>query len=315
MSNLRSKDSSGSKYCYKPIQHFPLAFKKLSLMRNAGQICDICLKVSNCNFYAHKAILVASSPYFEAMFLSGMSETRQEQVELLQMDPDSFEALITFFYEGELDIECSNVQSLLTTASVLQVEQVKQACSEYLERQLSPENCLGIINFAEAHGCTKLKRAALRYAISKYVEVSKSDEFCILTLTQLLDLLSQDNLRVSSEEDVYDSAIRWVNFDIPSRSPHLPSLLNKIRFPLMSPEILVDKVKSNQLINSSLQCRDLLDEALIMYHLLPERSGAISSEKTRARKCYFDTGVVYAVGGHNALGATLSSVERLAHLV
>ncbi len=303
------KENSQQKYWYRPSHHFSLAFRKLADMRKAVKMCDICLRILKETFYAHKAVLVASSPYFEAMFLSGMTESRQDEIELMEIDPKSFELLLNFFYEGELCITASNVQALLSTASVFQVEQVKLACSEFLESQLQPENCLGIINFAEAHGCPSLKRAACRYAISKYVEVSKCEEFLTLTLPQVLNFLCKDDLRVNGEEDVYDSALRWVNFDVQSRSALLPTLLSKIRLPLMSPEILVDKVKSNKLINNSLECRDLLDEALIIY-LLPERSGIISSEKRRARKCYIDTGTIYAVGGLNSLGATLSSVER-----
>lgn len=135
----------------------------------------------------------------------------------------------------------------------------------------------------------------------------------MLTVNQIGDLLSKDNLKVTSEEDVYDSAMRWVNFDVQSRVVHLPFLLGKIRLPLMSPEVLVDKVKANPLINNSFECRDLLDEALLLYHLLPERSSRISSEKVRPRKCYYDTGVIYVVGGLNSLGGTLSSVERYYH--
>ena len=305
-----NRDRSVGQCWYRPDQHFSDTFRKLATLRKSQQICDICIKIGNRKFYAHKAVLVASSPYFEAMFLSGMTECRQDEVELLETDPEAFDSLLNFFYEGEVCIERANVQSILSSASVFQVAHLKHACSEYLKGQLSPDNCLGIINFAEAHGCSKLKKAAERYALSRYVDVSKGEEFLMLTVDQVSDLLSKDNLRVTSEEDVYDSTMRWIHFDVQSRAVHLPFLLGKIRLPLMSPEVLVDKVKSNRLICNSLKCRDLLDEALLLYHLLPERSSRISSEKTRPRKCYYDTGVIYAVGGLNSLGGTLSSVER-----
>lgn len=299
-----------SQYCYRPEQHFTETFRKLSVLRKSQKMCDICIKVGNHNFYAHKAVLVASSPYFEAMFLSGMSECCQNEVELVEADPEAFSSILNFFYEGEVYINSDNVQLVLSSSSMFQIEGLKIACAEYLQEQLSPNNCLGINSFAEGHGCVRLQRVAKRYALLRYVDVSKGDEFLMLPVNHVADFLSNDNLKVTSEEEVYDSAMRWIHFNVQSRACHLPFLLGKIRFPLMSPVVLVDKVRSNQLVNTSLECRDLVDEALLLHHLLPERSHRIPAEKTRPRRCYYDTGIIYAVGGLNSLGGTLSSVER-----
>ena len=48
-----------------------------------------------------------------------------------------------FFYSGEIDISENNVQELLPVACLLQVQSVQKACCDFLERQLSTENCLG----------------------------------------------------------------------------------------------------------------------------------------------------------------------------
>ena len=48
-----------------------------------------------------------------------------------------------FFYSGEIDISENNVQELLPVTCLLQVQSVQKACCDFLERQLSSENCLG----------------------------------------------------------------------------------------------------------------------------------------------------------------------------
>ena len=53
------------------------------------------------------------------------------------------EAIVDFFYSGEIDISENNVQELLPVACLLQVQSVQKACCDFLERQLSTENCLG----------------------------------------------------------------------------------------------------------------------------------------------------------------------------
>lgn len=45
----------------------------------------------------------------------------------------------------------------------LQMACVRDACSRFLLEQLDPSNCLGIANFAVAHGCTQLAHAATTF--------------------------------------------------------------------------------------------------------------------------------------------------------
>ena len=73
-----------------------------------------------------------------------MSESRQNSVILQEMDEQAMELMIEFFYSGCITISSSNVQDILPVACVLQVKSVQEACCEFLKRQLSPENCLGM---------------------------------------------------------------------------------------------------------------------------------------------------------------------------
>ena len=297
------------KYIYKPDGHFTAVFSKLAKLKVSDELCDITVKIESREFRAHKLILISCSPYFEAMFLSGMSESRQQRVELQGIDPNAFESVLDLFYTGEICITTENVQSVLSAASIFQIEHLKRACSQYLQKHLAPSNCLGIKAFAEAHGCHQLAKQAMKYAVSRFTEVATSEEFLGQTVDQVVEILSQDNLRVHLEEEVYDVAVGWINFDSAHRSRYMSVLLNHVRLPLLSPTVLADKVKSNPLIQNNLECRNLLDEALI-YHLLPDRKGSIPQHRTRARRCTVDMGIIYAVGGLNSVGGTLSSVER-----
>ena len=309
MTNIASSDESVCHW-YRPRDHFSDIFTQLSKLRKADQLCDISIVIGNIKFRAHKVILISSSPYFEAMFLSGLSESNKDTVVLQDIDPDAFQAILDMIYNGKILISVNTVQSILCAASIFQIDHLKQACSDFLIKQLSPHNCLGIKSFAEGHGCCELMEFAHRHSLSRFTEVSQSEEFMTLDLGQVSDLLSCDNLRVINEEDVYDAAIGWINYNMEERGQYMAHLLHFVRLPLLSPAVLADKVKSNELISSNFECRDLLDEALIFYHLLPERRSHIPPHRTTPRKCYYDMGIIYAVGGLNSLGGTLSSVER-----
>jgi hypothetical protein len=68
--------------------------------------------------------------------------------------------LIDYMYTGELTITEMNVQFLLTTANILNLTSVKEACSQFIQSQLDTSNCLGIREFADFHSCPILQKHA-----------------------------------------------------------------------------------------------------------------------------------------------------------
>jgi len=75
---------------------------------------------------------------------------------------------------------------------------VKQACSEFLEKQLDPSNCLGIRIFAENHGCESLRQAAELYSFKYFEDVTRLEEFCTLGLKDVELLLKSDEIQAGS---------------------------------------------------------------------------------------------------------------------
>jgi len=66
---------------------------------------------------------------------------------------------------GMIDLREDNVESLLSTACLLQLGEVKDACCSFLVKQLHPSNCIGIRQFADAQGCTYLYTVANSYVM------------------------------------------------------------------------------------------------------------------------------------------------------
>ena len=59
------------------------------------------------------------------------------------MNWKSLQQIVQFFYTAQVEITEKNVQDLLSTASLLQVQNVLDACCEFMRRKLTDENCLG----------------------------------------------------------------------------------------------------------------------------------------------------------------------------
>lgn len=207
-----------------------------------------------------------------------------------------------------MNINTGNVQSLLVGSSFLQLQKVRDACCTFLNKRLHPHNVVGIRAFADTLGCLSLVEAAFKFIQKHFVHVSMEEEFLGLPFQEVLEIVSLDELHISNEEEVFEAMMRWVKKDIPNRKLFLPQLLTKVRMPLLTPQFLTDNVATEELIRTSHQCRDLLDEAKD-YHLMPERRFLLQSFRTRPRCCPDIVGLIYAVGGLTKAGDSLSTVE------
>ncbi|XP_070624538.1 kelch-like protein 17 isoform X3 [Bos indicus] len=277
-------------------RHYHDAFVAMSRMRQRGLLCDIVLHVAAKEIRAHKVVLASCSPYFHAMFTNEMSESRQTHVTLHDIDPQALDQLVQFAYTAEIVVGEGNVQTLLPAASLLQLNGVRDACCKFLLSQLDPSNCLGIRGFADTHSCGDLLKAAHRYVLQHFVDVAKTEEFMLLPLKQVLELVSSDSLNVPSEEDVYRAVLSWVKHDVDARRQHVPRLMKCVRLPLLSRDFLLGHVDAESLVRHHPDCKDLLIEAL-KFHLLPEQRGVLGTSRTRPRRCEGAGPVLFAVGG------------------
>lgn len=197
---------------------------------------------------------------------------------------------------------------LLPAACLLQMIEIQEACCEFLKRQLDPSNCLGIRAFADTHSCEELFFYANKYVQDNIQEVIESEEFLLLPIRQLIDIISCDELNVRSEEQVFKALRSWVHYDLAERKKHFAEALQHVRLSQLNPKYLVMTVSSDILIKSDETCRDLVDEAK-NYLLLPNERPFLIGAKFRPRKPVRRGELLFAVGGWCS-GDAINTVER-----
>ena len=52
----------------------------------------------------------------------------------------------------------------------------------------------------------------------------ESEEFLLLPVNQLVDIISSDELNVRNEEQVFNALMAWVKYNIQERRQHLPQV-------------------------------------------------------------------------------------------
>ncbi|PAA51469.1 hypothetical protein BOX15_Mlig010639g4, partial [Macrostomum lignano] len=279
--------------------HTQKAFCNINQMRLEGQLlCDVVLEAGTEEIPAHRVILASCSPYFRAMFTSELSESRQARVRMHQIDSRVLSALVDFIYTTEIHVTEDNVQALLPAANLLQLAEVREACCDFLQGQLHPSNCLGILRFADMHSCTELYNAARQYAEEYFSKVMQHvEEFLQLSYDQVRQLVCSDRLTCSAEVEVIEAVFRWIKHDLSGRQHHADSLLSHVRFAHLPQEYLLHIVEEEALLKESLRCKDFLIEAL-RYHLLkPDQKAKYRSERTRPRNPVGLPKILIVIGG------------------
>ncbi|XP_033891804.3 kelch-like protein 5 isoform X1 [Acipenser ruthenus] len=290
---------------FQALKHAEQTFKKMENYLRHKQLCDVVLVAGDRKIPAHRLVLSSVSDYFAAMFTNDVQEAKQEEIKMEGVDANALWALVQYAYTGRLELKEDNIESLLSTACLLQLSQVVEACCRFLMKQLHPSNCLGIRSFAHAQGCTDLHKVAHNYTMENFLEVIKNQEFLLLPASEIVKLLGSDDMNIPSEETILNALLSWVRHEMESRQEELSKLLPFIRLPLLAPQFLAD-MENNSLFRDDIECHKLIMEAM-KYHLLPERRPMLQSLRTKPRKS--TVGVMFAVGGVDATkGAT--SIEK-----
>lgn len=85
------------------------------------------------------------------MFTGGLCETDQNSVKLHNISSYIVEEVLNFIYSGSAKINESNVQELMATADMLELDELVEGCIKFLSSEIYPNNAIGIFRLAIMH--------------------------------------------------------------------------------------------------------------------------------------------------------------------
>ena len=153
-------------------QHASSILEEMDYLRERSYLfCDCTLVVQTLEFPIHKLVLAASSEYFRALFTTSMKENHCSRIVLNGMSAQTFKAVLNFIYTGKVTLNESNITKLHTAADMLQLDDLLSLCHDYLLNQICTSNCIGIWNYSNTFGNSKLKDFAWWYIVTHFAEV------------------------------------------------------------------------------------------------------------------------------------------------
>ncbi|CAL1534502.1 unnamed protein product [Lymnaea stagnalis] len=251
------EDPTGSADEFRSHNHAERMMKKLETYAGKRQLCDVVLVAEDRRIPAHRLVLSAASDYFAAMFTNNVREASMDEIQIKDVDAEALALLVQYTYTGHIQLKEETVENLLSTACLLQMSEVVEACCSFLMKQLHPSNCIGIRQFADAQGCTDLYKVANNYVMDRFVEVMQNQEFLLLPCDEVCKLLASDDLNVPNEETIFDAVLKWARHDLLSRKKSLALLLSHIKLPLMAPQVEVSHVYVKKCVCPNCVCQKL----------------------------------------------------------
>lgn len=148
-------------------------YSNMEELRRLGKLCDITLIAQEEKFSAHRIVLAASIPYFNAMFMHDyLLESRQDVIVLNNVDACALEHIINYSYNGKIEITNENVQALLIAANFFHLKSIKDACCEFVKRRLCVQDALCLRSFAEHLMCHDLVVSVNRFINNNFSKIS-----------------------------------------------------------------------------------------------------------------------------------------------
>ena len=115
-----------------------------------------------------------------------------------------------------------------------------------------------------------------------FVSFSKTNVMKLIDYDLFKFIVSSSDLNVSSEIEVFEAIINWIEHDESSRKIKTYDLLKEVRLPLLSSEIIREVIEKHSYCSSCQKCRNHIDSVLAH----KTKSSEISFESSQFKNCY-----------------------------
>ncbi|XP_049271113.1 kelch-like protein 10 [Rhipicephalus sanguineus] len=214
-------------------------------------------------FRAHRGFLCSLSPVFQALF--SVDYGGQCDVVLHNVTASTMDALLAYYYSNRLGLSEDNVTDVFAAADMLLMDEARNLCLQYMLRNLSIENCLGMAALAQWYHCPNFSRVVLSYVREHFDQVWRtSDEFPDVSEALLVELLTSNELNVRDEEDLLHAIVRWSssrNVCADEAGADLSRLLQSVRVGLCRSLALEDFCRSHPTLACSRAYNEVVWEA------------------------------------------------------
>ena len=266
--------------------------KRLNMQRKQDHLCDVTLVTHDeKEFKAHRNVLSAASPFFDKLFESDMKENREGIARFEEITGSVMEDVLEFIYTGSVEITQENSEDLVGAANYLILPGLKTVSGRFLEEQMCNSNCISNFYFAEKYECEELVANSRKFIHANFASVAEMDEFLNLEAKEVERWISNDEISVAVEADVFKIVLKWVEQNKSERKAAFEELFRHVRLGYLSRDYLL-YVVTNELVRDNCGCFRLTSDAIELTTFTSEDDDLLQSPRKG-----LETRTIVASGG------------------
>lgn len=141
-------------------------------MGEAMESSSLKVHISDSSFVVAKPLVAENCDYFRALFASGMTESRQEEVHLQCVGAQGFLAMLQVLDGGRPVLNGDQIVEAIACAAFLQVP----ALTRYLINSVNSDNCLLMYHTAATYGLWELAQTSASFIRDMYADLKEELE-------------------------------------------------------------------------------------------------------------------------------------------
>ena len=216
-------------------------------------------------FRAHRRVLSEASPFFERLLKSDMKESIEGVIHLEMINEQCLRDILEFIYTGHVQISAAEenyARDLITMSDYLVLPRLKAVAGKHLVKDLKVTNSVSFYQFGLKYQCDELIFDTRNFIHANFIHVAQTEEFLSLSCEEIKMWISNDNISVTAEEDVFKVILRWVNRNKLERKQYFPELFCEVRLVYVSREFLYSDVMTSEFVISDEHSVGLIKDAL-----------------------------------------------------
>ena len=223
-----------------------------------GTIDRIVIAVDDFERTVCRSLIMSVIPYFKCM-LTSFKEKDCKIVPLEKVDVEGIKPILEFVESGKLEITVGNVMSIYAVANYFIMEELKCFCEDFIVDNHRKFNVFELRHLGGKFCSQKFLNRVDEIIYKQFDEVATRGDFLYIEKEEFLKLISRSDLEVRSEKVVYETVIRWVNYDLDVRSPFITELMKQIQFCYLDKSYFTCLIKNYPAF--SLKCEQQLGDA------------------------------------------------------
>ena len=211
------------------------------------------MSVKDKEFKAHRLVLAAASPFFLSLLVSDMREGKEQfiRIELEEATGSVMEEVLKYIYTGNVAVTKETAHDLVAAADYLLLQGLKTLACNFLEENVTIENCFFNYYFADKYQCLELTQESCEFINSNFSSVMKTNDSVKLDIEQVIEWVSSDFVNVGCEEEIFKGIVKWVSHKKSERQSNFAELLRQVRLKSMSRDFPFNELVNEELVATS----------------------------------------------------------------